>query len=60
VRPATACELLGEEEVGPSPFNLDPATVMVRRYRSTTPAGRRYLTVRLSEAGAILGVLIEE
>jgi D-alanyl-D-alanine carboxypeptidase len=60
VRTATAVEFLGEEGVGASHFNLDPATVRIRRYRATTPAGRRYLTVRLSASGTLLGVLIEE
>jgi CubicO group peptidase (beta-lactamase class C family) len=54
LRPAAAFELLGEEKVGASHFNLDPATVMLRRYRASTPAGYRYLTVRLSASGTIL------
>jgi CubicO group peptidase (beta-lactamase class C family) len=57
---ATAFEFLGEERVGSGHFNLDPALAKNRWYRATTPAGMRYFTIRLSEDGKVLGVLIEE
>jgi CubicO group peptidase (beta-lactamase class C family) len=57
---ATAFEYLGEERVGAGHFNLDPALATNRWYRVTTPSGARYLTLRLSSSGTLLGVLIED
>jgi D-alanyl-D-alanine carboxypeptidase len=60
LRTATAFEYLGEEQVDASHFTNDPALARNRWYRATTPAGRRYLTLRLSSASTLLGVLIED
>ena len=57
---ATAFEYLGEERVGAGHFNLDPALATNRWYRVTAPSGSRYLTLRLSRNGTILGVMIED
>jgi D-alanyl-D-alanine carboxypeptidase len=51
---------LGEERLGDRHFNLDSAVIQLRWYRVTGPSGRRYLTVRLNQDGAVAGVLIEE
>jgi D-alanyl-D-alanine carboxypeptidase len=56
----TAFELLGEEAVGASHFNLDPELARIRRYRAATPDGLRYFTLRLAASGRLLGVLIED
>jgi CubicO group peptidase (beta-lactamase class C family) len=58
--PSTRVESLGEERLTPYHFNLDPAIVRLRRYRATTPAWTRYLTVRLAADGTVRGVLVEE
>ena len=60
LRTLTAVDYLGEETVGASHFNLDPAVVMLRRYRAATPDGMRYLTVRLSDRATLMGALIED
>jgi D-alanyl-D-alanine carboxypeptidase len=60
LRAATTFEYLGEEQVDASHFTLDPALARNRWYRLATPAGPRYLTLRLSSASTLLGVLIEE
>ena len=57
---ATAFEFLGEETVGAQHFNLDPALATLRWYRAVTPAGMRYLTLRLAADGKLLGILIED
>ncbi|MEO6236792.1 MAG: serine hydrolase domain-containing protein [Vicinamibacterales bacterium] len=59
LRTATSVDYLGEEPVGATHFNLDPAVVAFRRYRAVTPAGMRYFTLRLSASGTLQGVLIE-
>ena len=53
-------EYLGEEHVDDSHFNLDPALATNRWYRTVTPAGTRFFTLRLSATGMLLGALIEE
>lgn len=53
-------EFLGEEAVTDGHFNVDPALVNLRRYRASTPAGTRYLTLRLSAKNQLLGVIIED
>ena len=60
LRTATSFEYLGEESVGESHFNLDPALATFRRYRAATPVGMRYLTLRLSASGVLLGVVVED
>ncbi len=60
LRTATAFEYLGEEQVDSSHFTNDPALARNRWYRAATPAGRRYLTLRLSATSTLLGVLIED
>ena len=60
LKTATAFEFLGEETVGASHFNLDPALAKLRRYRAVTAAGMRYFTLRLSADGKLLGILIED
>lgn len=60
LRTATALEFLGEERVGATHFTLDPALAKNRWYRAVTPSGNRYLTLRLSAAGRLLGVVIED
>ena len=60
LKTATAFEFLGEELVGSSHFNLDPALAKLRWYRAVTPAGMRYFTLRLSAEGKLLGILIED
>ncbi|MEO7275521.1 MAG: serine hydrolase domain-containing protein [Vicinamibacterales bacterium] len=57
---ATTFEPLGEERVNELHFNLDPALTTIKWYRVATPAGMRYLTLRLSATRALLGILIEE
>jgi Beta-lactamase len=57
---ATRFEFLGEERVGESHFTLDPALAANRWYRAVTPEGLRYLTLRLSASGKLLGVLVED
>ena len=57
---ATAFESLGGEAVTDAHFNLDAALVRQEWYRVPTPAGFRYLTIRLDSAGRVLGVLIED
>ena len=47
IKASTAFEYLGEEKVGALHFNLDPALAANRWYRVMTPAGPRYLTLRL-------------
>jgi D-alanyl-D-alanine carboxypeptidase len=51
---------LGDEVVTAQHFNLDPALARFRRYRVTTGATARYLTVRLDRDGRVIGVLIED
>jgi len=60
LRAAGAVDYLGEELVGATHFSLDPSVVSFRRYRAATPAGFRYLTLRLSASGVMLGVVIED
>ena len=60
LKTATAFEFLGEELVGSSHFNLDPALAKLRWYRAVTPAGMRYFTLRLSAGGTLLGILMED
>jgi CubicO group peptidase (beta-lactamase class C family) len=60
LRTSTTFEYLGEEEVDASHFTLDPALARNRWYRAATPAGCRYLTLRLSSSSTLLGVLIED
>ena len=57
---ATRFDALGQELVTPLHFNLDPALKRLRRYRSSSAAATRYLTVRLAADGTILGVLVED
>jgi CubicO group peptidase (beta-lactamase class C family) len=59
-RTSTTFDYLGEERVDASHFTLDPALAVNRWYRAATPAGDRYLTVRLSSTSTLLGVLIED
>jgi len=56
----TAFEPLGDERITPYHFNLDPAVVLLRRYRVVTPSWTRFITVRLAADGLIRGVLVEE
>lgn len=58
--PSARFEALGDEWLTPSHFNLDSAVVRLRRFRATTPAWTRYLTVRLAADGTVRGVLVEE
>ena len=58
LKTATAFEFLGEETVGASHFNLDPALAKLRWYRAVTPAGMRYFTLRLSAEGKLLGIVM--
>jgi len=58
---AAAFEWLGDEEVGAYHFNLDPELVRLRRYRiRVSGEGLRFLTVRLSANGTVLGALVED
>ena len=57
---ATAFEALGGETVTEAHFNLDPALARQEWFRTRTPSGVRYLTIRLDSAGRVLGVLIED
>lgn len=57
---AATLAFLGEERVTDRHFNLDPAVVALRRYRTSTSTARRYLTLRMSAAGRLLGVVIED
>lgn len=56
----TRFDALGQERLTAFHFNLDPALKRVRWYRSTSPSGMRYVTVRLAGEGTILGVLVED
>lgn len=60
LRTARTIEYLGEEQVDASHFNLNPELTRNRWYRVATPAGQRYLTLRLSSTSTLLGVLIED
>jgi CubicO group peptidase (beta-lactamase class C family) len=60
LRTATSFQYLGEEQVGASHFTLDPLLATNRWYRAVAPAGMRYLTLRLSATGTLLGVLVED
>ena len=60
LRANTPLDYLGEEKVDDSHFNLDPALAANRWYRTATPAGVRFFTLRLSATGTLLGALIEE
>jgi CubicO group peptidase (beta-lactamase class C family) len=53
-------DYLGDEKVTDRHFNLDPAVVTYRRYRASTPAATRYLTLRLSATDRLLGVVVED
>jgi D-alanyl-D-alanine carboxypeptidase len=57
-------EWLGDEAVGTYHFNLDPELVRLRRYRVRIAGASgeqlRFLTVRLSGNGTILGALVED
>lgn len=53
-------EFLGEERITDRHFNVDPAVVALRRYRASTSATKRYLTLRMSASGQLLGVVIED
>jgi hypothetical protein len=57
---ATAIESLGDERIGPRHFVGNPASARMRRYRATTPAGTRYLTLQLTSSAALAGALVEE
>ncbi len=57
--PQTPLEYLGDERLTDRHFNLDPNVHTVRRYRSRTNGGFRYLTIRLSDDGTIRGVTVE-
>ena len=57
---ATAFDWLGDERLGTGHFNADPAVIAVARYRARTAAGFRYVTIRLSEDGRFVGVIIED
>jgi CubicO group peptidase (beta-lactamase class C family) len=57
---AAKLEFLGEERVTDRHFNLDPAVVSFRRYRASAPSVRRFLTLRLSATGELIGVVIED
>ena len=52
----TAIEWLADEPIGTHHFNLDPALARLRRFRLATPGGARFLTLRLSREGRLLGV----
>ena len=63
--PGAEFEWLGDEEVGAYHFYLDPELVRLRRYRVRVSgeSGQqqlRFLTVRLSGNGTVLGVLVED
>ena len=60
LRTATTVEALGDERVGSRHFMNNPAVVTLRRYRATTPAGPRYLTLQLTATTALAGVIVEE
>jgi CubicO group peptidase (beta-lactamase class C family) len=53
-------ESLGDEAIGPRHFVANPEIARLRRYRATTAAGLRYLTLQLSTSGTLLGVIVEE
>jgi CubicO group peptidase (beta-lactamase class C family) len=53
-------EFLGEEAVGDRHFNLNPAIVRIKRYRARTSGGMKYVTLRLSREGRLLGTLVED
>ena len=57
---ANSFESLGGEAVTGSHFNLDPALARLEWYRTRTPAGIRYFTVRLDAGGGVIGVLVED
>lgn len=57
---AARFEYLGDEVLTPYHFNVDPRVVRVRRFRATTTAWTRYVTVRLAADGAVLGAFAEE
>jgi len=50
----------GDESIGPRHFVANPEITRLRRYRATTAAGVRYLTVQLSASGAILSAIVED
>ena len=57
---ATSFDSLGGEAVTNAHFNLDPALARQEWYRAQTPSGVRWFTIRLDDAGRVLGVLIED
>ena len=60
VKTATAFEWMGDETFGSYHFNADPRVTNVSWYRARTPEGFRYLTVRQTREGSIVGVIIED
>jgi hypothetical protein len=60
MRTATAFEFLGADPVGDGHFNLDPALKTITWYRVQTSDGTRYLTLRLSSEGRLLGAIVED
>jgi CubicO group peptidase (beta-lactamase class C family) len=58
--PDSSFEFLGEEALGDGHFNLNPAIVRIKRYRARTPGGVKYVTLRLSREGRLLGTLVED
>jgi hypothetical protein len=57
---ATSFEALSGEAVTAAHFNLDPAVARQEWYRAQTPSGVRYFTIRVDDAGRVLGVSIED
>ncbi len=53
-------EFLGDEVLTPYHFNTDHSVARLRRYRATTPAWTRYVTVRLGADGSVRGAFAEE
>lgn len=57
---ATSFESLGGEAVTEAHFNLDPALARQEWFRARAPSGVRYVTIRLDDAGRVLGFSIED
>jgi hypothetical protein len=60
MRNVATFEFLGADAVGNEHFNLDPALKTIRWYRARTSNGMRYLTLRVSGEGRLLGVIVED
>jgi len=60
LRAASEFTSLGDERLTARHFNLDPAVARIHWYRVATGSKRRYLTVRLTADGKVMGVLIED